>query len=230
VISARGHARPEPQARRSSGRPAIPLDVIVDRALQIVDEEGADALSMRVLAQRLDSGTATLYRHFTGRAELIAQIVDRVFGEAALGADEEAPTSWQQACQAAATAMFAALNRHQKVAPLLAEQVPIGPNAMALRERCLAMLIDSGFPPPLAARAYATLARYVLGFAIQFSTQGAADGRDHTEQSALFRNCDPSQFPATVAVADVLPVPLDEEFIFGLELLIAGLSQLRDGG
>ena len=40
--------------------------------MQIIDEEGADALSMRSLAQRLDSGTATLYRHFPNRAALIA--------------------------------------------------------------------------------------------------------------------------------------------------------------
>src|ERR1700745_1748683 len=52
---------------RTRGRPAIPLDRIVTTALQIVDDEGADALSMRTLAQRLDSGPPTLYRHVTGR-------------------------------------------------------------------------------------------------------------------------------------------------------------------
>jgi TetR/AcrR family transcriptional regulator, tetracycline repressor protein len=230
VTTARGHAGREPPFRRSPGRPPVPLDRIVATALQIVDEEGADALSMRALAQRLDSGTATLYRHFAGRAELIAQVVDRVFGEAEFSAAELAAVSWQQACQAIAAAMFAALNRHKNVAPLLAGQVPMGPNAMALRERCLSVLIDGGFPPPLAARAYATLARYVLGFAIQFSTQAAAGHPGDARQSADFRSADPSRFPATAAVAGVLPVPLDDEFTFGLELLVAGLSLLRDGG
>src|SRR2546430_1768414 len=68
------------QTRRGPGRPCLPLDRIVATALRIVDEQGADALSMRSLAQALDSGTATLYRHFANRAELIAQVVDRVFG------------------------------------------------------------------------------------------------------------------------------------------------------
>jgi TetR/AcrR family transcriptional regulator, tetracycline repressor protein len=226
VATTPGYARDGSPARRSRGRPPVPLDRIVATALQIVDEEGADALSMRVLAQRLDSGTATLYRHFAGRAELIAQVVDRVFGEAEFGAGELAAMTWQQACHAIATTMYGTLSRHQNVAPLLAEHVPIGPNAMALRERCLAVLLDNGFPPRLAARAYATLARYVLGFAIQLSTQTAAGSPEEARRSATFRGSDPSRFPATAAVADALPVPLEEEFTFGLELLLNGLSQL----
>lgn len=228
VTTAPGRTRDESPARRSPGRPPVPLDRIVATALQIVDEAGADALSMRVLAQRLDSGTATLYRHFAGRAELIAQVVDRVFGEAEFSAGELAAMSWQQACHAIATTMYGALNRHKNVASLLAGQVPIGPNAMTVRERCLAVLLGSGFPPPLAARAYATLARYVLGFAIQLSTQTAASSRDDSARPPVFRSSDPSRFPATVAVADALPVPLEDEFTFGLELLLDGLSQLRN--
>ena len=63
---------------RSRGRPAVPLDRIVTAALEIVDEQGADALSMRSLAQRLGSGTATLYRHFASRSELVSMVVDRM--------------------------------------------------------------------------------------------------------------------------------------------------------
>jgi hypothetical protein len=39
----------------------VPLERIVATAARIVDEDGSDALSMRTLAQRLGSGTATLY-------------------------------------------------------------------------------------------------------------------------------------------------------------------------
>ena len=153
--------------RRSPGRPPIAVDRIVSTALQIVDEDGADALSMRTLAQRLDSGTATLYRHFTGRADLVAHVVDMVFGSVELDIARLSTMTWQEACKTAVHSMFDALRGHQNVAPLLAEDVPIGPNALAARERMIAFLLANGFPPPLAARSYATLARYVLGFAIQ---------------------------------------------------------------
>ncbi|WP_211294073.1 TetR/AcrR family transcriptional regulator [Lentzea kentuckyensis] len=214
-------------ARRSRGRPAVPLDRILAVALQLVDEEGAEALSMRTLAQRLESGTATLYRHFTNRAVLIGHVVDRVLGEVELDAPALAEMGWDRACQAVAQAMFDTLGRHRKVAPLLIEQTPIGPNAMMLRERCLAVLLDGGLSPSLAARAYATLARYVLGFAIQLA--GSGNGAEQERVSAYFHDLSPADFPATLAVADSLPVPLEDEFSFGLELIIDGLRRQSSG-
>lgn len=218
-------ARGTTPARRSPGRPAVPLDRILATALQLVDEEGADALSMRTLAQRLESGTATLYRHFTNRAVLIGHVVDRVLGEVELDSRALAEMSWDQACQALARAMFDTLGKHRKVAPLLIEQTPIGPNAMMLRERGLAVLLDGGLSPGLAARAYATLARYVLGFAIQLG--GSGNGAEQERLSAHFHQLSSAEFPATLAVADSLPVPLEDEFAFGLELIINGLRQLH---
>lgn len=202
----------------------MPPDRIVAAALELVDAQGPDALSMRTLAQHLNSGTATLYRHFANRSALIAHVVDRVFGEVHLDPAELAGQSWQRSCEAVVHSMYAALNRHPNVTRLLLEQTPVGPNAMAIRETCLAMLLDSGFAPELAARIYATLSRYVLGFAIQFTGNPDAQA---AQDAAAFHNVDPSHFPATLAVADALPVPLDVEFSFGLDLLIKGLNQIH---
>jgi len=210
-------------ARRSRGRPPVALDRIIDTALQIVDEEGADALSMRTLAQRLESGTATLYRHFANRSEVIAHVVDRVFSEVEFNAEGLGAMGWQRACESFAHATFEVLHYHRNVAPLLVEQAPTGHNAMAQRERLLAVLLDNGFTPQLAARSYATLARYVLGFALQLSGHES----DHEQLSAHFHKLDPQMFPATHTVANYLPVPLDEEFALGLKLIVEGLAKMR---
>ncbi len=216
----------QPSSGRSRGRPAVPLDRILAAALELVDEQGADALSMRSLAQRLESGTATLYRHFANRSELVAMMVDRILGEVGLDAQTVAALPWQEACTSFAQHMFDALGRHGNVACLLIGHVPMGPNAMAHRELILSVLLDNGFPPAAAAHAYATLARYVLGFAIQLSGSAANAQRD-AELSARFHHLDPVHYPATVAVADDLPVPLKEEFAFGLQLIVAGLERLH---
>jgi AcrR family transcriptional regulator len=206
----------------------VPLERIVATALQIVDEEGSDALSMRTLAQRLGSGTATLYRHFDNRAALVAHVVDRMFGVVELNGDELLTMGWQQALRTVAHTMFDALARHRNAARLMVEQIPLGPNAMALREHCVAVLLDSGFPPHVAARAYATLARYVLGFAVQVTGHGGAGRPGDAQPAAVFQGVDPGRFPATVAVAGSMPVPIEDEFSFGLELLLSGLAHLRD--
>jgi TetR/AcrR family transcriptional regulator, tetracycline repressor protein len=118
--------------------------------------------------------------------------------------------------------MFDALQRHRNVTPLLVGNVPVGPNALAARERMIAFLLANQFRPDLAARSYALLSRYVFGFAIQLTD--SQTGLDDAGLARMFHDLDPSQFPATVAVADHLPVPFDEEFDFGLELIINGLA------
>jgi AcrR family transcriptional regulator len=212
-----------PAAGRSRGRPPVPKERILAAALQIVDEEGAEALSLRVLAQRLDSSTATLYRHFANRAELIDQVVDDIFSGVPVRADELQSLGWEDACRAMATWMFDNLRSHPNVAPLLLSRAATGPHAMALRELALQVLLDAGFAPPVAVRCYATLARFVLGFAIQLNGEEAADGA----LAAASRNSEEDSFPATAAVAAFVPLPLEEEFTFGLDLLLTGLARWR---
>lgn len=211
-----------PPGHRSRGRPALGGERIVSAALELVDDEGADALSMRALAQRLNSGTATLYRHFANRAQLVAQVVDRVFGEV-VDDTERSGGTWQESCAAAARDMFATLGRHPGVAQLLLEQVPTGNNAMMLREKSLRAFQDNGFAPDVAVRAYATLSRYVLGFGIQLARRSVAE----LPEDELFRDIDLADFPATMAAAEHMPVSLQDEFEFGLGLLIDGLGRLR---
>ena len=81
----------------------------------------------------------------------------------------------------------------------MVERIPLGPNAMAVRERCVAVLLDSGYPPRVAAYTCATLARYVLGFAVQVNGHGGAGQPDDTQPAAVFQNVDPDLFPATAA-------------------------------
>ena len=219
-----GDVTGRPPSGRSRGRPALPLDRILAAALELVDEQGADALSMRSLAQRLESGTATLYRHFANRSELVAMMVDRMLGEIDLDVDAVAALPWQQACTLFVQHTFDALSRHGNVASLLIGHVPMGPNALAHREKMLAILLDNGFPAVVAAHAYATVSRYVLGFAIQLSGSTSAD--EDAQLATAFHELDPSRYPATVAVADDLPVPLEEEFAYGLRLIVAGLERL----
>jgi len=208
---------------RSRGRPPVPKERIVAAALKIVDDEGAEALSLRALAQRLDSSTATLYRHFANRAELIDQVVDQLFSAVPARPDELRDLAWEDACRAMATWMFENLRRHPNVAPLLLTRAATGPNAMALREVALQVLLDAGFSPPVAIRCYATLARFVLGFAVQLNGEEAGDAA----LAAASRDLGTDTFPATVAVAAFVPVPLEDEFNFGLDLLLTGLARSR---
>jgi AcrR family transcriptional regulator len=223
-------SRPAPQVYRR-GRPPRSLERIVGVALEIVDEVGRDAFSMRLLADRLGSGTATLYRHLASKDELMVYVVDRILGEVDIETD--APdtlggTTWQQAIARGASAFSEVLQNHPNALPLLVSQVPVGPNALLNRERSVAVLLACGFPPDLAARAYTAVAHYVVGFALQQHAPGAPQREDAAKLRDFYRALNANTYPATVAAADELTsVPLDEEFRFGLQLVLDGIELAR---
>ncbi|MEQ6900323.1 TetR/AcrR family transcriptional regulator C-terminal domain-containing protein [Nocardioides sp. YIM 152588] len=182
-------------------------------ALEMVDEDGAEALTLRSLATRLRSSTATLYRHFSGRAELTRAVVDALFAEVDLDEDVLAHATWDAALRHIAEAMFKVLEGHRNVSPLLLSELPTGPHALRLRERSLAVLTANGFDPVDAVRTYATLARYVLGFGVQVPGEDAAGARPEGERSRQ--------------AGLVGSVDLGEEFRYGLDLMLDGLRGRR---
>ena len=220
-----GEPRSSPPPGRSPGRPAIPADRFVDAALAIIDADGVDAVTMRAVAQRLGSGTATLYRHFDNRAHLLAAVVDRVLAEAADRIDAAAHDDWADELRVICRSTFDALRRHRNVLPVLARQLPSGEHAIAGRDRIIAVLLAGGCPPDAALATYATFARYVLGFAIQTSN-GLGDAVVEPRKEAVDRADPIPTGPITNGtVGKARGIPLDDEFAFGLDLLILGLRQ-----
>lgn len=64
---------------RSTGRrPGLDRDDIVERALSLVEESGAESLTMRKLAADLGITTTTIYWHVGGREELIVALIERL--------------------------------------------------------------------------------------------------------------------------------------------------------
>lgn len=220
-------AGPDPAARRAVGRPRLRTASIVETALRIIDEQGAQALSMRSVAAHLNSSTATLYRHFPNRAALIEAVIDRVIGEIDVDADEIRTGTWQQACRRIATDYFAALKRHPGVALLLADHSPIGPNGAMVRERWLEATLHHDFPVDVAIRSGALMSSYVQGFGIQLGGQRTVAGLDDELLPAAAEKLDHAGFPATAIAlrAGVMPVSLEDEFAFGLDLIMDGLGQ-----
>jgi enoyl-CoA hydratase len=83
------------------------------------------------------------------------------------------------------------------------------------REQFLAVLLRDGFTPEAAGRLYATVAHYVIGFAVQL--------RAHAEAASTLdiSGADPIRFPAIakIVASGVLPMTLAEEFTYGLDLM-----------
>lgn len=210
---------------RGPGRPAISFDKIIATALDAVDEVGTDAFNMRMLAERLGSSTATLYRHVASKAEILAYVVDRVLGDEAVDVDAIGRSSWQKAISDVFEAFYLVLRTHPNVVHLVASRVPMGPNSLRIREISLQVFIRSGFPPQLAAHAFTSIAHYVIGFAIQQRATGASESEEITERGRFYRRLDKKTFPATLKAAEHLSsLSVEDEFHFGLKLIIDGVA------
>ena len=205
--------------RRPGSRQPLGREFILEAALAIIDTHGAEALTMRALATHLDSGTATLYRHFPNRSALIVAVIDQVLGKI----DSVAPSgTWQQVCKFLAQQLFDTLAAHPNLTPLLISTPPTGPGTLAGREQFLAVLLRDGFTPDTAGRLYFTMAHYVIGFVVQL--------RAHTEVDSTFDipGADPLRFPATATVASgEPPMTIAEEFTYGLDLIL-GIDRLEN--
>jgi AcrR family transcriptional regulator len=75
-------ATPPRSRRRTAGAPpggqGLGADDVVDAALRIVEREGADALTMRRLADELGTAVTSIYWHVGNRDALVDRLVERL--------------------------------------------------------------------------------------------------------------------------------------------------------
>ncbi|NBF00596.1 TetR/AcrR family transcriptional regulator [Nonomuraea sp. KC401] len=141
-------------------RQTLTLDRIVAEAVALLDEEGVGRLTMRRLAERLDTGSTTLYWHVKTKDDVLDLALDAVFHEVPLPGRE---AGWRAAARDLMSGWRAALLRHPWSATML-DRPLMGPNALERTEFLYETLAGAGFPAPKTA-AY-SLANYVMGSVI----------------------------------------------------------------
>jgi TetR/AcrR family tetracycline transcriptional repressor len=209
----------------------MPRAQIVAAALELVDADGADDFSLRSLARRLNSSTATLYRHFSGKEDLLVQVAELVLGEVRSHLPDEVDRgSWREELVATADALYLTFEEHPHTASLLGNSVALGQNGLVLRELVLGSLINHGFSPEIASKAYTSIAHYVIGFCGQLGGSDSSAGAEGRSLRKYFAGLDPVRYPATVSSASFLPTSLRDEFRSGLDLLLDGLSLRAHAG
>jgi len=141
------------------------LDRIVRAAIAIADAEGLEALNMRRLADRLGSRTMSLYRHVSGRDNLVDRMVDTVLGEEPQPVPP--PAGWRAALEYTARRDWALYRRH----PWILRHVMFGSrmrwshNAAADGERALSAFDGLGLSASEQARLLLTVVAFTQGLA-----------------------------------------------------------------
>ncbi|MEU6238993.1 TetR/AcrR family transcriptional regulator [Kitasatospora sp. NPDC047058] len=200
---------------------------IVDAGMAVFAEVGYHNLSMRQVADRLDTHAGSLYYHVRGKDELLALMADRVCRQAydagteALAALPPAAT-WQDHVAAQATALRRSIKQHPGGARLLAESPgTLSTGAFSLMERLLGTLVDAGLPHDQCGVAADTLLSHVTGFVLQEQNQPTAPPAVTAELHAEL--CE--RFP--LLMGPLAPrLDQDEKFTRSVRLLCAGFATL----
>lgn len=220
-----GSPRQRPRQR------ALSREAITSAALEIVDAEGLDAVTMRTVAHALGTGAASLYAHVSGKEELLELVVERAIGEVRVPEVGE-PEQWQEQLKEYARAMRAVFAGHRDLARASFARIPLGENALRGAEFVLAVLRGAGLPEQVAGFACDLLPLYVMSVAYEeglYQSEGTTpeDFDAFVEgMRAYFSALPLERFPNLVAMA----VPLttgggsDERFEFGLDVLLRGLA------
>ena len=159
----------------------LSFDRIVTQTLELIDELGIAAVSMRTVGQRLGVRGMSLYRYVASREELFDAVVERIVDE--LAADPRVrlrpDDGWRDYLSRLAAGVRRYARAHPHAFPLVATRPPgapwINPPLRSLRwiEAMLAGLRDEGFTDEQMLFAYRAFNSFLLGFLL-LETSAAA--------------------------------------------------------
>lgn len=199
-------------------------------ALEVLDRDGLDQLSMRRIADQLGTGPASLYWHVGSKDELLDLVFDRVIGE--LDPPDPDPDRWAEQLKDVARDMRAGIRRHRDVVRLSMGRFPLGPNALRFTERVLSILRAGGLPDDLAVSASYLLTVVVNGF-MQEEAPAAAQVPEADLMRSVrdyFASLPRDRFPNLVAVAGTFTEgDADERFDLLVDLFVDGLIARASG-
>jgi AcrR family transcriptional regulator len=222
----------EPVRRRRPGpRRALTEDEILDAALSLLDDGGADAASIRGIAAKVGVAPNAVYTYFPDKAAVIHALVERLLGEVDHAAFADRSRPWRERVEALALDLRAHLSAHPGAVGLMVGGPMNGPHALALNERLLELFADSGLDPTAAARATYLLIVYVFGsLALE-----VADLRDPgplppepdrmATRERTFSATPADQFPRSAAAVSTMAGYISTgQYLWGLRRVLDGIT------
>ena len=206
----------------------ITRDVVLATALEIIDRDGAEGLSMRRLAAALNRDPMILYRHAPNKAALLDGVVEMVLAQLKV---DPADPDWAAQLRAIARDYRRLALAHPHVVPLLVTRplaTPLAlrpPGTLRPLEDVLTLLTRAGFSGPDALHVYRALFGFLYGHVLN-ELQELVEKPEETDDLLRLglHRLPIGDFPLLRGLASVL-ASYDgaAELERGLEILLAGL-------
>jgi len=212
-----------------SPKTRLSRDIVLAKALELVDAEGLEALSMRRLGQELGRDPMSLYRYAENRAALLDGVTELVLNQLSIHPEDP---DWKAQLRKIAHSLRALALQHPNVVPLLVTRplsTPLGLRPLGtLRplEQILSLLGAAGFSPADALHVYRAYYGFLYGHILNELQEYVVDPEENEVLLRLGLHRLPAkEFPRLRALAPALAeydgaAELDQ----GLTILLSGLE------
>ncbi|WP_194818016.1 TetR/AcrR family transcriptional regulator [Nocardia sp. XZ_19_385] len=186
----------EPRPAKAAG---LDRDQIVRAAVEILDAEGTQALSMRKLGAKLGAGATSLYWYVANKDQLMELVLDEVWGMVETPEPDE--SSWRELLTTFGYNLRGTLYAHPWSTELIGGFPSLGPNAFRLNDRLRRAFIQAGFSGIDIYMASGTVMCYVLGQVIPDIAFTKAFGGDQMDPAGVIKRMDDlaSEYPEMLA-------------------------------
>ena len=216
-------------------RARLNREQVLRAAVALADEAGIEAVSMRRLAERTGVVPMALYKHVTGKEELLDGMVDVVVGDIAAPVNG---VDWKDAVRQRILSARRALLRHRWAAQVIESRTHASPVVLDYMDSLIGMFRAGGFSPDLAHHVMHALGTRMWGFTQEvFPTP--APPQDPVARVAVFEQF-AVRYPHIVEMAtaashdegSTVGSGCDDqfEFEFALDLLLDGFERLHRQG
>ena len=216
-------------AERPASRPPLNRARILAAAVEIADERGVGAVTMREVASRLGVEAMSLYNHVANKDDILDGMADLVAEQFDLPQDVD---HWREAMRRRAVSAHEVFGRHPWAPMLFDSRESSGPSRLRYFDWVLGTLMRAGFSVDDAARAFSLLDSYIYGFGIEqlnFSADGDTSREEMAE--AILAYIPAETYPHLYKMAShAMQFGYDAEadFDFGLEIILDGLERTLD--
>nr|WP_274637750.1 TetR/AcrR family transcriptional regulator C-terminal domain-containing protein [Microbacterium bovistercoris] len=214
----------DPRPRRGP-KPRLSVPTIADAAIAIADEGGLDAVTMQVVADRLDAAKMALYRYVPGRTELDAIMLDRALDGAP---DPIEGPSWRARLAAWGTQLHDRMAPHPWAVELAQRPHPPGPSELAWYEAGLAAMTKLPLAGAEKLDVLVLLVGHVLGLVRQERARPAPE-QELADTIGSIPDDRAAAYPLTLAAFADAGARRDDALRFGIDRILDGVAALTAG-
>lgn len=189
----------------------ITKEGIVEASIKILNRDGIENLTMRTIAKELRIKAASLYWHVSGKLELYGEIAEYLCSQFQMPKRDDVKSFLEETYNTYRTMLLST----RDAVPIFENSIPNTPKRIEIIKATMDALSSRGIPGKNLVTIANLLNNYVLSF--------VAD-------EVRFKNTPPEafvDFPEMLGSFDrrmFVNVDYDEQFLFGLRVIFAGLE------